>query len=153
MQYGAYEVHIPSISGASGVKGGVIRKTPSTSFSDFLPSIPPPKLEGRIQVDLPPNQKVYGRQHGSWELPYLTPEEEVEFKIYDPKANLKRWRYVRDATGCGKGQDRRKMSTRIARQKQDKWNPKYMGIKPDPEMKGDARTWEVNLAKNGGKLK
>jgi hypothetical protein len=137
---GGYKVHIPPVSASPGVRGFIPREEPIPPFRDHLRGLrPQPKPEQRITVGIPLHQNTHSSKPDPW-YSVLTEEEKTKYKYNDPMTNFHRWRSITDRDAWGRGQDRRKMSNRIARQKQNSWRPMMvtakrndMGISPGPQ--------------------
>jgi hypothetical protein len=138
MPHGAYRIRIPSMEGVHGVKAWVPKTKPRAHLKDFLTSILPPKLGGRVYVDLPPRPKKWSRKERSWKYSFLTPEDEFVMKLDNQpwkRANRDAWEDWRDKYECGKGQDRRK--------------PPFP---PRPNFKKERPSWRYGRAKDHGEM-
>jgi hypothetical protein len=135
--FDGYKVNIPALSASPGVRGFIPREEPSIPFRDHLRGLRrQPKPKERITVGFPLPQNTHRAKPDPWRSA-LSEEEKTEYKYNDPMTNFHRWRSITDRDAWGKGQDRRKMSNRIARQKKNSWRPMMvvakrndMGISP-----------------------
>ena len=138
-----YEVHIPPLFASPGLKGYVARKEPSVPLKDYLRKSPPlPKPERKmVNVELPPRDEAYCQKPSAWRVPFLSEADRLEMECNDPETNWDQWREFMHKADWGKSQHRRKMSSRIGRQKHNAWKPMIVVAKTTPGISPGVRAF------------